>query len=1539
MVDFRKIRTVGTSQEDGFEEFVCQLARKEKIENAKRFVKLGNPDGGLECYWELEDGSKIGWQAKYFTDSISKSSRWNQMKESVKSALKNHSPKKIIFAIPHDPGNKGWKNLEKKIDEWKTLPEAKDKEFEIEFWFEHDLISRLQYPENEGFVKFWFDETYFTDKWFNDHAKATIENLGDKLDRTVKIDTNNKIYFDSICRNKDFEDYIYELMHKYIVHLKKQLNELSIFFESKNIDAKIIQDCLYLLDNIQKTVLAFDYDGMDDFDFESIQDTLNEIFRKIKSIKITFIDEKDEKTYSRYRNEINFTIDELDDEIYEDEVLKITNNPSILFYGEAGIGKSFLFGDIAENKIENNENLIFLLGEQFGLMRHPESIILDELTIREHSFDDFLDALECKAYANNSRMIIMIDAINEGKGIKLWDTYLKGFIEKISKRKSLALVLSVRDTFINKKDENDPSKLQIPFNKINAIELTGFEYVFEARIEFFKKYNIKFPNNYMMSPELDNPLFLKLFCESLYNNGYEIIPDNLDAFSKIMEFYIDSINSKLAKKFEYHPKINLLNDILNALVGFQIENNKPVTIESANSIIMDRASNYPFSHEILKELINEGLLQENNFINDSYIQITFQRLKDYLSVKHLMSDLSFKEDRDYIVDIVKNSPINLLEMFSIYIPENYNIEVYELLDDSDDENVIRCFIKSLKWRRESLDEKIFDYINNHVINTNARNEFLMALIDISTSENHLLNAYRTHKMLSSQNLPTRDAFWIPFLHHSYKSNSNINHLLEFGLLEDYSNYPNETIKLSAIMIGWFLATTNKKLRDKSTYAIANLLKNKLNILKELLELFEDVDDTYILERLYAAAYGCVLNSSNHEHMKDLSNYIYETIFNQETVYPHILIRDYARNIIEFSLSKNCEFDDDLSIIKEKITPPYNSKFPKIPTDEEIEKYKTENKGVKRIFSSMLVEYDREGNSLFYGDFGRYTFQSCFTMWTNELKKKNIYFMDLMNIALEKIFKFNYDEDLHGYFDEHTIGLYEREENSERIGKKYQWMALYELLAKVSDKFPLIDKDYISNEEIIPYQGPWQDNIRNIDPTITFANDLPKLELKFEEKYPSENFLKENWIEHSQDLPDFSEIIELNTEFDEKNINGLILEGNLNWTRQPDFGSEKYPKKEIWSQIRSYIVKPSTFNKIIPILKHKNFNGRWMPESHENHELFNKEFFQSVAYDYFYENGLDEKDEATINNKKYNLNVTTSKYSGSERSSIANNNYLKVNNSIFKKLNLKYGKKNSFIYDEYDNLIGFDAIEFNKSYNNNLIFDKKMLLKYIKDNNLKIFFTVLGEKMIINEWDSKLQTFSGVYYFKDDNLKGSVNPYTECNFEELETSIAGIVKKVEMNMNNTFKRNLYIDYENKISYLFIKTNLCEFNAKKEFITTEKINENEWAIYSLDKNKIGKNYLNTISNEISEIKDSYIIYCIINGNYYNIIISSNFKQANSNHSTLYQQFIKPLLLNMRLTNYTFKKPYPKSRQLCKLHVPEDHNDKIAALMSLIERSKYS
>lgn len=49
-IDWHMIRAI-RSQEDGFEELVCQLAAKEKAADHVCIWRVGRPDSGKECFW------------------------------------------------------------------------------------------------------------------------------------------------------------------------------------------------------------------------------------------------------------------------------------------------------------------------------------------------------------------------------------------------------------------------------------------------------------------------------------------------------------------------------------------------------------------------------------------------------------------------------------------------------------------------------------------------------------------------------------------------------------------------------------------------------------------------------------------------------------------------------------------------------------------------------------------------------------------------------------------------------------------------------------------------------------------------------------------------------------------------------------------------------------------------------------------------------------------------------------------------------------------------------------------------------------------------------------------------------------------------------------------------------------------------------------------------------------------------------------------------------------------------------------------------
>ncbi len=93
--------------------------------------------------------------------------------------------------------------------------------------------------------------------------------------------------------------------------------------------------------------------------------------------------------------------------------------------------------------------------------------------------------------------------------------------------------------------------------------------------------------------------------------------------------------------------------------------------------------------------------------------------------------------------------------------------------------------------------------------------------------------------------------------------------------------------------------------------------------------------------------------------------------------------------------------------------------------------------------------------------------------------KNVYYY-----ALEYIIKeIGYSNQLFGQYDT-DIGVFDRNhlKKIERIGKKYEWIAMYNILARLSDYFKVRGENW--NDEIgRDYSGPWNPYVRDFDPTL------------------------------------------------------------------------------------------------------------------------------------------------------------------------------------------------------------------------------------------------------------------------------------------------------------------------------------------------------------------------------------------------------------------------------------------------------------------------
>jgi hypothetical protein len=68
-IAWNTIISLNNSQNNAFEELVCQLARDEFIEGRRDFYRIAAPDGGVEAYCVLNNGDEYARQALLIPDS------------------------------------------------------------------------------------------------------------------------------------------------------------------------------------------------------------------------------------------------------------------------------------------------------------------------------------------------------------------------------------------------------------------------------------------------------------------------------------------------------------------------------------------------------------------------------------------------------------------------------------------------------------------------------------------------------------------------------------------------------------------------------------------------------------------------------------------------------------------------------------------------------------------------------------------------------------------------------------------------------------------------------------------------------------------------------------------------------------------------------------------------------------------------------------------------------------------------------------------------------------------------------------------------------------------------------------------------------------------------------------------------------------------------------------------------------------------------------------------------------------------------------
>lgn len=1386
-LDWNEIRPLKGSQANGFEELCAQLARAESPDGTK-FERKGTPDAGVECYCVLPDGSEWGWQAKYFRTLGTP--QWSQLDQSVKKSLDKHPALTRYFVcIPLDRpdarvhGRKSMKQRwDERVEKWRAWAQERSLSVEFVWWGSSELLERLSRPEHIGRTYFWFEQRGFDASWFRARLDEAVQAAGPRYTPEIHIDLSIARDLESFGRSPTVFDDL-KSRSKGIRRAFQTVSRLGRHEEDPS-RAVSTETLMSSLDEILDAMAQIEPVPVGKLPFADIAGKITtaleetrKILEALSHLEREYLAEHPQKDTSSSPNGSPFDKSryvyrlqsELDDTRASLEYANsIAGGQLMLLKGKAGTGKTHLLCDFAKERLEAGAPTVLLMGQRFIAADGPWTQAIQQLGLQGVSAEKFVGALETAAQAAGRRALLIIDALNEGQGRLIWPAHLGAFLASVQKSPWIGVLLSVRSEY---EDGIIPEEIR---NEAASVTHTGFEgQAYEAAKTFFSHYGLEFPSTPILYPEFDHPLFLKTVCLGLEGTGQRRLPRGFHGITEVFDLFLQGVNGRLAKSLDFDPREQLVRaalekfaDRLGATGARWMERGE------AKAVVDALLPNRGFEDSLYRGLVVEGVLSEgmrlqqeeprSEFVYVSYDRFTDHLVADSLLRKHLDSSApqaAFEEGGPLAFIWNEDAPLfilpGLIESLCIQIPERIGRELFDLAPALYEQWATGdAFRQSVVWRKpEAFSDTTGRVLNRFLRDDHDTDNTLDALLTVATLERHPLNAKFLDKRLRRDSMPERDAWWSTYLHRAWETQGAVDRLIDWAwAVKPDDDLDGATVDLCSIALAWMLTTSNRFVRDRATKAMVSLLTGRIEATVKLVGRFADGDDPYVTERVYAVAYGVAMRSHDAAGVGRLASLVYEKVFADGHPPAHILLRDYARGVVERALY----LGSDLAIDERSIRPPYKSTWPKIPTEDEVrsliaglsQKSSERGESAGRLSIRISVMND--------GDFARYVIGRR-TNWASlALDEKprqqmkgspRVDFPPRFDPALVqryvcwRVFDLGWTDDRFGEFDGPRGDPSPYGNKPERVGKKYQWIAYHEILAYIADHYqyqPRYGED-IGEQK---YEGPWQDSLRDIDPSCTLRSPLEGVWVE-DDHQPSwwAPSRYENWrddLTHRdwvivEDVPDIEALLCTTNPMDESRW--INASGYFGWTspHPADVEPSLVDRRIVWFACAAYVLREKDSEAFINWAKAKDFWNKSILEPLDFGDMFLGEYLWSPAF-----HSLSQSSAGTYGRKKFEgdcpVQVRAMTYGywkelgGSDCSGDGIYFSRLPDRDFVEHLGLRWFGSGTDYLDKDGRLAAFDPTTREEGARV-LLIREDILKRYLSDNGLVFCWIISGERVV------------------------------------------------------------------------------------------------------------------------------------------------------------------------------------------------------------------
>lgn len=1309
-IQWDKLREFDGSVWNAFEELCAQIARIESSSRGWDFVRNGKPDGGLECYATTPSGSLVGWQAKWFPTSPT-AQQWDDIEASFNDAFANYPALgTFVVCLPLDRGNaRGKRKLA--MDKWNAATtrwagyaKSQGRNISFEFRGTSELFEVLSRRDQAGRLRFWFQHESLNAEWFRKQFMESWANNRRRYRPELHVSLRSDEWSHALCQTGGYVD-----------QLKESASNVALAIRALGRWSKVapIKDSLAIYvqagHELERLLLDLPKAAESNLPFEQ----LRAVWQKIRDEwqKPTSAAPLDSKgTVNHDLERALYQLDDAARELYEfteEDWSRVNMARAILLLGDAGQGKTHALFRLADERTSQGCPVVILAGINFS-KGDPWKQMIGSLGLNCDR-DEFLGALNAAGEAKQTRALIIIDALNESDDPSIWKRSLAGMLQTMHGVPFVALAVSMRGEYAETVIPDGLSDEELP--QVMHRGFAGREA--DAVVKIFEEYGVRAPEVPLLAPEFANPLFVITLAEGLKNADLDTLPPAAQSLLWVFDLWLDGVNKKLALPSELDYDVNdpRLQDASLALAQAMADRgSKWLPVADAKSIVGDVEARRPWSKSMLRGMLSEDVVQRLHVYDFTArkvaegIRFTFDRFADHHIVRAILSRYNNPTELKSACAQINGYPeqvnglrfdAGLLRALAIELPEDprYRCELRDVLTDSDvDGRVLRAILESIQWRSvESITPAVVDLVRNEWMNQRtgsmvSQRFSIELLVQMSMRAGHPLNADFVDAELRAEPMRERDYWWSRPLTALGEPDGIVMRLIDWFHTSKSRQVDDETARLASVILFWLFATSNRFIRDRATKASVAVLTRRPRLASVLVERFLAVDDTYVVERVLATAYGVALRTTDQPGLKELATNVYTRCFRDGQLPVHLPARSYAHGIVDAAARRHLVPKAWASRAK----PPYKSSWPttiSVKGDwEHIRDGDWDNdRGLRAVWRSVfeddfshyvighghhewlrfrlkdslpaeltssdnlrntaedwaVVEADRDRAkadgqleypppvyALPHGSLPPRSAPSGRPLTPSEIEAMAWFPSEQTRcMVMDEVVRLGYTSKLDegvqsaGRNGEH-VGRFGTK--SERVGKKYQWIAYWTAQAQIADKFRFAGSHNIPLNG--RYEGSWQiSRARDIDPTCLLRrvagddwNDSPTWWAPFihtEFERPCDDY---TWLTDTSRVPKLQDICAIVEPCNRRSW-------TLGWTfvrlkRQKPKGvvTDEWRRRSVWYCVETVFVHNRDASRLARWLNRERqavgANGyRLLPERPHLDECYLREFPDSAAW--------------------------------------------------------------------------------------------------------------------------------------------------------------------------------------------------------------------------------------------------------------------------------------------------------------------------------------